>query len=466
MHVDTPQSRCRFALAHGDITPPLDIYHRMWGAAKHDRATGIHRPLRATVVLLASLEGGERQFIIALDHCVMGRQEMNNLLDAVSEAADIPREELIVVFSHTHAAGLMGLERSNLPGGDLIGPYLESVAAQTIKLARETQEKLQAATILYGTGRCNLAAHRDFWDEENQLWACGYDPTTPADDTVLIARAHAEDGTLLATLVNYACHPTTLAWDNTLISPDYPGAMRETIEASTGGPCLFLQGASGELGPVEGYVGDTSVADRNGRQLAYAALSAIESLPAPNTRFEYTGPVVSGAALGEWKHNELPEESSAANASWQLTRQIIPLPIRPGTPTIEEVETELAEWEQKDTPDARAMAERKRRLLHRLNQLPSGENFLLEAIVLRLGGAVWIIIQGEFYSVLQKALRERFPGTPLIISTIASHWGASYLAPKEIYDKGIYQESIAIVAAGSLENVIETIGNKIEEILK
>ena len=466
MHVDTPQSRCRFALAHGDITPPLDIYHRMWGAAKHDRATGIHRPLRATVVLLASLEGGERQFIIALDHCVMGRQEMNNLLDAVSEAADIPREELIVVFSHTHAAGLMGLERSNLPGGDLIGPYLESVAAQTIKLARETQEKLQAATILYGTGRCNLAAHRDFWDEENQLWACGYDPTTPADDTVLITRAHAEDGTLLATLVNYACHPTTLAWDNTLISPDYPGAMRETIEAATGGPCLFLQGASGELGPVEGYVGDTSVADRNGRQLAYAALSAIESLPAPNTRFEYTGPVVSGATLGEWKHNELPEESSAANASWQLTRQIIPLPIRPGTLTIEEVETELAEWEQKNTPDARAMAERKRRLLHRLNQLPSGENFLLEAIVLRLGGAVWIIIQGELYSVLQKALRERFPGTPLIISTIASHWGASYLPPKEIYDKGIYQESIAIVAAGSLESVIETIGSKIEELLK
>jgi len=466
MHVDTPQSRCRFALAHGDITPPSDIYHRMWGAAKHDRATGIHRPLRATVVLLASLEGGERQFIIALDHCVMGRQEMNNLLDAVSEAADIPREELIVVFSHTHAAGLMGLERSNLPGGDLIGPYLESVAAQTIKLARETQEKLQAATILYGTGRCNLAAHRDFWDEENQLWACGYDPTTPADDTVLIARAHAEDGTLLATLVNYACHPTTLAWDNTLISPDYPGAMRETIEAATGGPCLFLQGASGELGPVEGYVGDTSVADRNGRQLAYAALSAIESLPAPNTRFEYTGPVVSGATLGEWKHNELPEESSAANASWQLTRQIIPLPIRPGTLTIEEVETELAEWEQKNTPDARAMAERKRRLLHRLNQLPSGENFLLEAIVLRLGGAVWIIIQGELYSVLQKALRERFPGTPLIISTIASHWGASYLPPKEIYDKGIYQESIAIVAAGSLESVIETIGSKIEELLK
>ena len=466
MHVDTPQSRCRFALAHGDITPPANIYHRMWGAAKHDRATGIHRPLRATLTLFTPLDGAQRQFIIALDHCVMGRQEMDNLLDAVSEAADIPREELIVVFSHTHAAGLMGLERGNLPGGDLIAPYLESVATRVAELVKETQTKLQPATILYATGHCNLAAHRDYWDEDNQLWACGYDPDTPADDTVLTARAHAEDGTLLATLVNYACHPTTLAWDNTLISPDYPGAMRETIEVATGVPCLFLQGASGELGPVEGFVGDTSVADRNGRQLGHAALSAIESLPDPNTRFEYTGPVVSGATLGEWKYNELPDEFSDSNASWQLVRQIIPLPIRPGTPTTQEVETELAEWEKKDTPDARAMAERKRRLLHRLSQLPAGDNFPLEAVVLRLGGAVWIIIQGEHYSVLQKVLRERFPKTPLIISTVASHWGASYLPPKELYDKGIYQESIAITAAGSLEKVIETIGGQIEELLK
>ena len=466
MHVDTPQSRCRFALAHGDITPPANIYHRMWGAAKHDRATGIHRPLRATLTLFTPLDGAQRQFIIALDHCVMGRQEMDNLLDAVSEAADIPREELIVVFSHTHAAGLMGLERGNLPGGDLIAPYLESVATRVAELVKETQTKLQPATILYATGHCNLAAHRDYWDEDNQLWACGYDPDTPADDTVLTARAHAEDGTLLATLVNYACHPTTLAWDNTLISPDYPGAMRETIEEVTGVPCLFLQGASGELGPVEGFVGDTSVADRNGRQLGHAALSAIESLPDPNTRFEYTGPVVSGATLGEWKYNELPDEFSDSNASWQLVRQIIPLPIRPGTPTTQQVETELAKWEKKDTPDARAMAERKRRLLHRLSQLPAGDNFPLEAVVLRLGGAVWIIIQGEHYSVLQKVLRERFPKTPLIISTVASHWGASYLPPKELYDKGIYQESIAITAAGSLEKVIETIGGQIEELLK
>lgn len=72
------------------------------------------------------------------------------------------------------------------------------------------------------------------------------------DDTVTVARVTTDDGTLLASIVNYACHPTTLAWDNTLISPDYIGAMREVVERDTGAPCLFLQGACGELGRARG----------------------------------------------------------------------------------------------------------------------------------------------------------------------------------------------------------------------
>ena len=50
--VETPQSRCRAAAARCDITPPVGIYHRMWGAALHDRATGVHRPLEATLLWL------------------------------------------------------------------------------------------------------------------------------------------------------------------------------------------------------------------------------------------------------------------------------------------------------------------------------------------------------------------------------------------------------------------------------
>ena len=50
--VDTPQTRCRAAFAQADITPPNGIYHRMWGAALHEVATGVHRPLMATAMLV------------------------------------------------------------------------------------------------------------------------------------------------------------------------------------------------------------------------------------------------------------------------------------------------------------------------------------------------------------------------------------------------------------------------------
>ena len=155
-------------------------------------------------------------------------------------------------------------------------------------------------------------------------------------------------GETLGTVVNYACHPTTLAWENTLISPDYVGAMREVVERDTGAPCLFLQGASGDLGPRDGYVGDTAVADRNGRQLGFAALSALEALPPPGTCFEYAGPVVSGAILGTWKHSAASAERATAVATWKSRRFVVELPYRLDLPTADATQAELAKWEAEE----------------------------------------------------------------------------------------------------------------------
>lgn len=477
-HVDFPQSICRFAIAHGDITPPADIYHRMWGAAKHEQATGVHRPLRATVAAFAAAEesddGGE-QILIALDHCVLGVEEMNALLDAVSRQADVPRDRLLVVFSHTHAAGLMSLDRTELPGGDLIPGYLEDLHARIAALVTKARSNLGPSQIVYGQGRCDLARQRDFWDADREQYVCGFNPAGIADDTVLVARITDQNGSLLATMVNYACHPTTLAWDNTRISPDFPGAMREVVEKETGAPCLFLQGASADLGPFEGFVGDVEVADRNGRQLGYAALSALTALPVPGMRFEYQGPVVSGATLGSWAHAPLSSDAIQQAATWRLRRWQLPLTYRPELPTADQVAAELDHWQAEENKartagdeeraaDARAMVERKNRNLRRALLLPPGDAFPLEIVLWRIGSGVWLGVQGEHYQVLQTALRERFPDAAIVVATIASDWGASYLPPRQVYGTGIYQETIAVVAPGSLEKVIEEIGQAVEQL--
>src|SRR5437773_8074831 len=162
--VDTPQTRCRAGVARGDITPPVGIYHRMWGAALHDRATGVHRPLLATLLWLEPLgaAGGQRQLVVALDHCILDGVEIQRLCEAISKATGIPPEQAHVSLSHTHGSGWMSRTRAHLPGGDLIGPYLDGLAPRLAELARTAAASAQPATIVYGLGRCSLAAHRDF----------------------------------------------------------------------------------------------------------------------------------------------------------------------------------------------------------------------------------------------------------------------------------------------------------------
>ena len=49
--ITMPAGRCDLGFARIDITPPAGIYHRSWGAAKHDASTGVHRELTASALV-------------------------------------------------------------------------------------------------------------------------------------------------------------------------------------------------------------------------------------------------------------------------------------------------------------------------------------------------------------------------------------------------------------------------------
>jgi hypothetical protein len=334
--------------------------------------------------------------------------------------------------------------------------------------------------VLYATGRCGLAADRDFFDELRGRYVCGFNPEKPADDTVLVARLDdAETGATIATVVNYACHPTTLAWQNTLISPDFVGAMRDVVEQSTGGgdaPCLFLQGASGELAPREQYVGDTATADRNGRQLGHAAAAALASLPpkGSGTRLAYKGPVVSGTLLGTWEREAADGAAIRRASTWRHRSWTVHLPYRTDLPTLDQTRAgrDRLRHDERAARDAgnddsaadlRARVEQMNRQIMRLEALPPGDAFPLRVTVLWLGHAVWAFVAGEHYSALQTRLRERFPGVPILLTTITDGWQPGYLPTAETYGKGIYQEAIAMLAPGTLERVTDELASQIAE---
>ncbi|HEX3724952.1 MAG TPA: hypothetical protein VHV08_01865 [Pirellulales bacterium] len=479
-HVDFPQSSLRCGIARRDITPPPGIYHRMWGAATHDRATGVHRPLVATAMAIAPLPEPSStsaslrpQVLITLDHCLFWNDEMAALRSAVCRDVPLDEDQLQIAFSHTHAAGLMDPKRHDLPGGDLVAPYLAALEQCVVAAAQESLRNLQPAHIVYGLGCCDLAQNRDLWDGPRQQFVCGFNPTGPHDNSVLVARITGSENRTIATLVNYACHPTTLAWDNTLVSPDYVGAMREQIEAVSGAPCIFVQGASGDLGPREGFVGDVAVADRNGRALGYAALAALELMPPPLVRFEYIGAVISGATIGTWDYRALTADQILETEHWQTRRLAIELAIRTDLESSEITAAHLTRWQHDESAatdagdhararDCRAQIERMTRQLSRLAALPPGDRVTLHATLWQLGTALWLFVEGEHYQLLQRELRARFSDCPIVVATMTNGWNPGYLPPAEIYGTGIYQETVAVVAAGSLEKVIQRIGDEIE----
>ena len=473
--VETPQSRCVAGFGRADVTPPAGIYHRMWGAALHDRATGVHWPLTATALYLVSTDAADPHLILGLDHCLLDRDEFGRVRAAVGRAVGIPSESVMVSMSHTHGSAWLSRSRAHLPGGDLIGPYLDDMAKKCAEAAVAAKAAATPATIVYGTARCSLAAHRDYWDEATNQFACGFNPDGPADDTVLVAKVVSEGGRTLGTVVNTACHPTTLAWENTLVSPDYVGAMREVVERETAAPCLFLQGSSGDLGPRDGYVGDPAVADRNGRQLGFAALSGLEGLPPPGTRFVYAGPVASGATLGTWRHVPLTSAGMEESNQYHASSFVVDLPYRPDLPTEAATRAELARWEADEAAaraagdtervrDCRAGAERMTRQLARLAALPPGPAYPFRVSLLRLGSAVWVFTPGELYQHFQVRLRAKFPRLAVVVATLTNDWQPGYLPTAATYGKGIYQELIAAVAPGSLETLTETVCGELKTV--
>ena len=478
--VRTPSSRCEFGIAFTDITPPVGMYHRMWGAAAHDRSTGIHRPLRVTVVIMRPLVEhvsnvpGNPLVLVSLDHCLLRAPEMEALLSETCRLTGLSRSELLVTFSHTHSAGYLSRDRTDFPGGELIGPYLDSLPSKIDEAFRAAQINSQPVTLTYGSTTCEMGCQRDYLDEARGHYVCGFNPAAAEPLPLNVVRVTA-DNAVVATIVNYPCHTTTLAWENTLVSPDYVGALREVVEQETAAPCLFLLAPCGDIGPRDGYVGDTSVADRNGRQVGFAALSVLARMNPAETDHVYQGPVFSGATLGNWRHQPWTAERVASATVSKQAALNVPLPYLSSLPKLaaaEQLHRELIAEERaareagrgEEVATLRAKVERQRRLLDRIRPLPQGENYPLPAWAWQWGDAFWIAVDGEPYHFLQSELIGRFPHRPLIAITLANGTNVSYMPTREAYSKPqLYQPEVALVAPGGLETLTEALGQQLSE---
>ncbi|GGH30276.1 hypothetical protein FAZ19_21400 [Sphingobacterium alkalisoli] len=429
-----------FGYAEQVITPPLGIYSRNWGAAKFDVATDIHRPLLLQCVVFGEEERNQKVLITADLGWWKNNEDEELLRGAILSHFGLSIDQLLFCLSHTHAGPSICSTDSDLPGGEYIKPYLEFLKNAAILSIERARANLSEVTLNWSLGVCNLATNRDLQVDEEFL--IGYNPSKDADQTLLVGKVTDLKGNLTAVICNYACHPTSFAHENTLISPDYVGAMRELIQSQRGVPTVFLQGASGELAPKKQYVKDPEIVDANGRELAYAVLATLEKSDRPNTVWDFEGSLLSGAPLALWR------EKVISSSTELLAKEIdVTVPYKCLEP-VEEIQQEYERCHDRVLKD---------RLWRKLNTRKSIGDRKFAQIPLwiwKLGDAFVVAQPNEAYSAYQRTVRAAFPNLRIIFVNIANGY-IGYLPPEDLYIHDIYAVWQTPYAKGSLEILIE-----------
>jgi hypothetical protein len=452
--LSNPEFRGRIGVARTIITPPVGIYARLWGSAAHDVAEGVHRPCFASCLVFQDSSGGNELVLLALDACILAQEEVRRMSAAIGAGCGLAPEQLAIHPSHSHSVPSYVRKHADRPGGYLIAPYLDALPALCQGLIQNARSTATKATLSWNYGRCGLAYNRDFIDPANGREVCGLNLLAQADDTLLVGRVTDSTGKITATIVNYACHPVSLGGANRLISPDYVGAMRETVEKhTTGAICVFFHGPSGDLTPRRSYEADVEAADQNGRELGYAALSALTSMFPTGQQLQYQGIEESGTALGVWRLIPKPSINTAISAQRMTTR--LPLKEMPSRATIE---AQLA------NATARYEIERLERTLGRRELAGEGTQGEFYLSVWRLGDAFLVLVPAEAYSQLQRDLRASHPDAAVAVLNLANGT-FMYLPPRASYQRpDVYPVRVALYEAGSLEHISALAAGAIERL--
>jgi hypothetical protein len=247
-----------------DITPRGSVYMGGFGLLR--ASEGVHDPL--SVRALALRRGGVTALVLTADLIGLHHHHVEAVRDRLARL--VPRAAVLVHATHDHdgpdTLGMWGLPP--LVSG-IDEDYLGSVLDALVRAGEEAVAALGPATLRVG----QVQAPAEGISRNRR------DPEV-IDRTVTALALDRPDGTPVATVVHFACHPETLGGANRLLSADFPGPLEATVEAARpGSVALFLNGPLGGMVTVDQRGHTFDEAARIGTALGRLALGALDDRP-------------------------------------------------------------------------------------------------------------------------------------------------------------------------------------------
>lgn len=205
-----------------DITPPNGI--AMAGfAARTEVAKGDHDALTVRALVV------DDTAIVTVD--VIGIDA--NLSARARARASLPDQAITITATHTHGGPVSMPGRLSAKADHAFILCLEDAVVKAVDLAIVNQKP---ARLLGGIGvEPGFASNRRRLDG-------------PVDTGIPILRFESVEGSTIAILVSYACHPVVLGADNMSWTGDYPHFVRKKLETTfPGAIAIFATGCAGDV---------------------------------------------------------------------------------------------------------------------------------------------------------------------------------------------------------------------------
>ena len=253
-------------VAKVDITPEQPV--RMYGyGSRKTESEGVAGRLKAAALAIGGDAGDGPAVLLTVDCGAVPGDLRDEVFRRVAAKAGIRPERFMLCNTHTHA----GPDLKGMPS--LSGAEREHLAAY----AKETTDRLEQVVLKalasrkpgrldWTRGSVGFAANRRVL-KDGKWTGFGADKAGAVDHSLPLLRVTDAEGKLLAVVVNYACHNTTLRGDFKKIHGDWAGCAQEFIEADhPGAVAMITLGCGADADPCPH--GTVELCRQHGRAMA------------------------------------------------------------------------------------------------------------------------------------------------------------------------------------------------------
>jgi hypothetical protein len=404
-----------------DITPPVNVQMDGYGA-RAQSSQGVHDELVARALVFE--QGDQTAVIVSCDLLGMHPWIVSEVRARAAAATGVRQDGVLVAATHNHAAPV-GLRAGMLARLD--EPLAATLVGQICGAIKEAWQARRPASIKHSSTIVDtISLNRR-------------DPEWPKDAALHVVLVDGEDGPV-ATVLNFACHATVLDATNLMLSGEFPGAACRLIQRETGAPCVYLNGACGDVNPVW-IAQDFAGVERAGQIIGAQALRLAAEMRA-------LGP-------GQRSHNirwdefpEVPPLGRLVAPSLRAARREITLPQR-DFDSDDAYATRIKETSaavdaaKAGSPEGRAVTANLTRFQterwaatwarHATESAPT------EMQAIRLGDGLALLgLPGEFFGETAAAIREAAPFGDVLMACYANDY-VGYVIPEHAYEEGGYE---------------------------